>query len=61
MAGRRAEDLRRELESEREGLTEAVEDLRHEGSRLKARLPIVLGGALASLIGLRAARRLVRR
>jgi len=61
MASRSVEDVRQELASEREGLTEAVEDLREESGKLKSRLPLVLGGAVAGLIGLRAAARLIRR
>ena len=61
MSSRSVEDVRQELASEREGLTEAVEDLREEGGKLKSRLPLVLGGAVAGLIGLRTAARLIRR
>ena len=61
MASRSVEEVRQELASEREGLTEAVEELREEGGKLKSRLPLVLGGAAAGLIGLRAAARLIRR
>jgi len=52
MSSRSVEDVRQELASEREGLTEAVEDLREEGGKLKSRLPLVLGGGLATLLAL---------
>ena len=61
MSSRSVEDVRQELASEREGLTEAVEDLREEGGKLKSRLPLLLGGAVAGLIGVRAVSRLLRR
>jgi hypothetical protein len=55
MAGRRTlEDVRREIESEREQLADAAETLRtslgeatNVGAKLRARLPAVAAGALA--------------
>ena len=61
MSSRSVEEVRQELASEREGLTEAVEDLREEGGKLKSKLPVVIGGAVAGLVGLRAVSRLLRR
>jgi hypothetical protein len=61
MAGRSAEDVRRELESEREGLTDAVGELREEGGKLKSKLPVVLGGFVAGVVALRALRRALGR
>jgi hypothetical protein len=58
---RRVEDVRAELETEREGLTADVEDLREEGTKLKSKLPVVLGAAAAALVGLRTVKRLLRR
>jgi hypothetical protein len=61
MSSRSVEEVRQELASEREGLTEAVEDLREEGGKLKSKLPVLIGGAVAGLIGLRAVARRLRR
>jgi hypothetical protein len=61
MSSRSVEEVRQELASEREGLTEAVDDLREEGGKLKSKLPVVIGAAAAGLIGLRAVSRLLRR
>jgi hypothetical protein len=61
MSDRDVEDVRRELASEREGLSADVDDLREGSSKLKSKLPLVVGGALASLVGLRALKRLLRR
>jgi hypothetical protein len=58
---RSADEVRRELRTERAGLTQAVDDLRETGGRLKSRLPVVAGSALAGLVALRTLRRLVRR
>jgi hypothetical protein len=58
---RDAEQVRAELETQREGLTADVEDLREEGSKLKSRLPVVIGGAAAAFLALRAVKRLLRR
>jgi len=53
--GRTPEQIRREIEREREGLTEAMESLRsgiHEaadvGGKLSARLPAVAGAAFGA-------------
>jgi hypothetical protein len=53
--GRTAEQIRREIELERDGLATAVEDLRDGlgeatdvGAKLRARLPVATGGALAA-------------
>ena len=53
--GRTQEQITRELESEREALAAAVEDLRggigeatDVGAKLRARLPVAAGGALAA-------------
>ena len=53
--GRTAEDVRRDLESERDGLASAVEDLRKElgevtdvKGKIAANLPAVAGAALAA-------------
>jgi len=53
--GRSAEQVRRDIESERDQLAEAVEDLRGGlmevtdiGGRLRAKLPIVAVGALGA-------------
>jgi hypothetical protein len=46
-----AEDLKRELEAEREQLASAVDHLRGElgvAAKLKAKLPLIAGGALAA-------------
>jgi hypothetical protein len=65
MPNRSVEDVRRELASERESLTEAVEELREEGGKLRSKLPVVAAGALGGIIllkgGLRAAGSLLRR
>jgi hypothetical protein len=61
MSSRSVEEVRQELASVREGLTEAVDDLREEGGKLKSKLPVVIGAAAAGLIGLRAVSRLLRR
>jgi hypothetical protein len=45
--GRTPEQLRRQIESEREGLASAVDSLR-AGMSLRTRLPIVAGAALAA-------------
>jgi hypothetical protein len=58
---RSVEDVRRQLQSERAGLTEAVGDLREEGGKLKSRLPVVAGSAVAGVVALRALGRLLRR
>jgi hypothetical protein len=50
---RSVEEVRRQLASERERLTAAVDDLREEGGRLRSKLPVV-AGALAGLLALRA-------
>jgi hypothetical protein len=55
------EEVRRELASEREGLTEAVGDLREQGGRLRSRLPALAGGAVGTAIALRLAKRLLLR
>ena len=53
--GRTAEDVRRDLEAEREGLASAVDDLRKEigevtdvKGKMAANLPAVAGAALAA-------------
>jgi hypothetical protein len=53
--GRKTQDVRREIEAEREQLAEAVESLRaglgqatDVGARLRERLPIVAAGALGA-------------
>ena len=53
--GRTAEDVRRDIEAEREQLAEAVEELRggladvtNIGGKLRARLPLVAAGALGT-------------
>ena len=61
MPGRRVEDVRHELEHERDGLSEAVGHLREETGKLKSKLPVVLGGAVASLLAVRALARRARR
>jgi hypothetical protein len=58
---RSAEEVRRELRSERAGLTDAVADLRTKGTELRAKLPVALGGAVASLVALRALTRRTRK
>ena len=58
---RSVDDVRRELRNEREGLSEAVEDLREEGSKLRSKVPVVLGSAVASVVALRTLKRLIRR
>jgi hypothetical protein len=58
---RSLEEVRRQLAREREGLTEAVGDLREEGGRIRSRLPVVAGSAVAGVVALRALRRLRRR
>jgi hypothetical protein len=52
---RNAEQVRRDIEAEREQLAEAVEDLRgglaqvtNVGARLRARLPLVAAGAMGA-------------
>ena len=49
--GRTAEQVRREIESERDRLAEAVEELRGEmgvTSKLRAKLPVAAAGALGA-------------
>ena len=47
--GRTADQIRREIESEREALARAVEDLRGGfGGTVRAKLPVLTGGALAT-------------
>ena len=53
--GRTPEQIRREIEAEREALATAVDDLRDGlgeatdvGAKLRARLPVATGGALAA-------------
>lgn len=53
--GRTPEQIRREIESEREALATAVDDLRDGlgeatdvGAKLRAKLPVAAGGALAA-------------
>jgi hypothetical protein len=53
--GRTPEQIRREIELEREGLATAVDDLRDGlgeatdvGAKLRGRLPVATGGALAA-------------
>jgi hypothetical protein len=53
--GRTAEQVRRDIEAEREQLAVAVEDLRggladatNIGARLRSKLPLVAGGALGA-------------
>ena len=47
--GRTTEQIRREIESEREALARAVEELRGGfGGTVRARLPVLAGGALAA-------------
>ena len=53
--GRTAEDVRRDIEAEREQLATAVEDLREGisgatniGAKLRSKLPIVAAGALGA-------------
>jgi hypothetical protein len=58
---RTVEDVRREIETEREDLSVAVGDLREEGAKLKSKLPVVAGGALASVVALKTLKRLIRR
>jgi hypothetical protein len=59
MAGRSAEELKRELESERERLGDAVRALRLQADRMRRRLPaLAIGAAGASLLLRGAARRL---
>jgi hypothetical protein len=58
---RSAEEDRRDLASERAELTSAVGELREEGGRLKAKLPLLAGGALASVVALKALGRAFRR
>jgi hypothetical protein len=46
-----AEDLKREIEAEREQLAASVENLRGElgvAAKLKAKLPLLAGGAVAT-------------
>jgi hypothetical protein len=45
---RTAEKLRHEIEQEREQLAAAVDTLRQEASKLRARLPIAAAGALGA-------------
>jgi hypothetical protein len=58
---RSVEDVRRELRSERADLTDAVGDLRAEGGRLRSKLPLAFGGAVASLLALRAVAKRAKR
>ena len=47
--GRTQEQIRREIESEREALAQAVDDLRGGfGGTVRERLPVLAGGALAT-------------
>ncbi len=49
--GRTTEQVRRDIETERERLATAVDDLRHglgEATNLKGKLPIVAAGALGA-------------
>jgi hypothetical protein len=45
---RTAEELRHEIEREREQLAAAVTTMRQEASKLRARLPIAAAGALGA-------------
>jgi hypothetical protein len=58
-SSRSVQQVRSELESEREGLTEDVEELREEGDRLKSKLPLIVGGTIAGLVALRVLRRVI--
>jgi hypothetical protein len=60
MSSRSVEEVRQELASEREGLTEAVDDFREEGGKLKSKLPLLLGGAFGALVALKAVARRAR-
>jgi hypothetical protein len=47
--GRTPDQIRREIESEREALAQAVDDLRGGfGGTVRARLPVMAGGAVAT-------------
>jgi hypothetical protein len=62
MAGRSAEQVKREIESERERLGDAVKTLRSQAGSVRRRLPLVAIGAAGAGVALRAAkRRLARR
>jgi hypothetical protein len=62
MAGRSTEDVKRELQSEREHLGSAVEALRSRADRLRRKLPVLaVGAAGAGLVLRTAAKRVSRR
>ena len=62
MAGRSTADVKRELESEREQLGDAVKTLRTGAESVRRKLPfVVIGAAGASLVIRTAAKRIVRR
>jgi hypothetical protein len=62
MAGRSTEDVKRDLESERERLGSAVKTLRRQADRLRRKLPfLAVGAAGAGLVLRTAAKRVSRR
>lgn len=60
-ASRSPEQVRREIESERERLERAVGTLRDEAHDVKRRLPVIALSAVGTLLALKATARLFRR
>jgi hypothetical protein len=55
MAGRSSDEVKRELESEREQLSDAVRVLRRQAGTIRRRLPFVAVGAAGAGLALRVA------
>ena len=61
MAGRTTDDVKRELEAERERLGDAVKKLRSQAGTVRRRLPFLALGAAGAGLALRTAARRVAR
>jgi hypothetical protein len=61
MGPRPADELKREIESERERLGSAVRTLRSQAGVMRRRLPLIAAGAAGAALVLRTARRRVFR
>jgi hypothetical protein len=61
MGARSTEEVRRELESERERLGQAARSLRSQAETVKRKLPVVALGAAGAAVALRLLTKLVRR
>lgn len=58
--GAAEEQLRQEIASERQELALAVESLHGEVQRAKRRLPKIVAGAVAAIVAVKVARRLLK-